>query len=101
MKYNKLVRDKIPNIIKKKGDVAKVHIASKSEFEKKLNEKLLEEVKEYLENNTKEELADVLEVVYSICKNKKINLKSLEKTRVEKAKSRGSFNKRIILDETN
>lgn len=101
MKYDKLVRDKIPEIIKKNGDVPKFHIASDSEYTKKLNEKLKEEVEEYLENGAEEELADVLEVINSICENKKISLEELEKTRIEKAKSRGSFKKRIILDETN
>jgi len=101
MKYNKLVRDKIPEIIRNKDQIAITHIASDEEYYLKLQEKLKEEVEEFLESNNNEELADVLEVIYAICDEKGINKEKLEELRIIKNKERGPFKNRIILDETN
>jgi len=100
MKYNKLVRDKIPEIIKNKGSVPISHIASGNEYWQKLKEKLQEEVNEFLEDENNEELADILEVIYAICDFKKIGKDELELLRKKKAKERGGFKNKIILDET-
>jgi predicted house-cleaning noncanonical NTP pyrophosphatase (MazG superfamily) len=64
-----------------------------------LKQKLKEEVEEFLKTPNKEELADILEVIYAICDFKKIEKKELEKLRKKKIKERGGFKKRIILDE--
>jgi predicted house-cleaning noncanonical NTP pyrophosphatase (MazG superfamily) len=61
--------------------------------------KLKEEVEEFLKTSNIEELVDILEVIYAICDFKKIDKKELEKLRKKKAKERGRFKKRIILDE--
>lgn len=99
--YRKLVRDKIPEIIKKNGDTARSHIAGRKEYWKKLIQKLEEEVKEFKEDSNEDELADILEILYAIRDFKKISPAKLEKIRKEKAKKRGGFKKRIILDSTN
>lgn len=99
MKYNKLVRDKIPEIIKRRGLVPIIHIADTKEYREKLKEKLKEEVDEFLENENKEELADILEVIYAICDFKKIDKRNLESFRKKKVKQRGGFKNRTILDE--
>jgi predicted house-cleaning noncanonical NTP pyrophosphatase (MazG superfamily) len=98
IKYNKLVRDKIPDILKSKGKEPLTHIAGDEEYYEKLLEKLSEEVGEFLKENTLEELADILEVIYAI-KDYKFNDKNLEKMRKEKQYKRGGFKERIILDE--
>ncbi len=100
MKYNKLVRDKIPEIIKQKGKVPITHIADDEEYWQKLKEKLKEEVDEFLKDNKEEELADILEIIYAICDFKKIDKQELEIRRKKKAEKRGSFKNKIILDET-
>ncbi len=100
MKCNKLVRDRIPEIIKQKGKVPITHIADDKEYWQKLKEKLQEEVDEFIEDNNKEELADILEVVYAICDFKKIDKEKLEILRKKKAEERGRFKDKIILDET-
>lgn len=99
MKYNKLVRDKIPEIIKADGQIPVTHIANDKEYQQKLLEKLQEEVLEFLKEQNTEELADILEVINAICKLKKINLEKLQKIKQQKIKKRGGFKKRIILEE--
>ncbi len=100
MKYNKLVRDKIPEIIKKDNSTPITHIADDEEYWDKLKDKLKEEVDEFLKQSTEEELADILEIVYAIRDHMKINPEKLEQTRQQKAQKRGGFKKKIILDET-
>lgn len=99
MKYNKLVRDKIPEIIKNKGKIPVTHLAGDEEYWNKLKEKLSEEVNEFLEESNEEELADVLEVIYAICEHKNFNEEEIEKMRLKKKEGRGGFSKKIILDE--
>jgi len=100
MKYNKLVRDKIPQIIKDKGQEVIFHVANKEEYKIKLYEKLKEEVEEFLKEPNSEELADVLEVIHAICSHLGISFGKLEKIRQEKVEKRGGFNNCIILDES-
>ncbi len=100
MKYNKLIRDKIPDIIKRSGGNPIIHIANGSEYLEKLNEKLKEEVSEFINENNEEELVDILEVINVIYEFNKFNKKKLEILRKEKSDERGKFNKRIILEKT-
>jgi predicted house-cleaning noncanonical NTP pyrophosphatase (MazG superfamily) len=100
MKYDKLVRDKIPEIIEQSGDAVVTHVAGREEYWEKLKEKLKEEVNEFLAKSSNEELVDILEVISAIYDFKKISRKELENLRKKKAKERGGFKKRIILDET-
>ncbi|MFA7245085.1 MAG: nucleoside triphosphate pyrophosphohydrolase [Candidatus Magasanikbacteria bacterium] len=100
MKYNKLIRDKIPENLNKKNVKYKIHIADEKEYEEKLREKLGEEMQEFLKNSNVEELADILEVIYALCTFYKIDRKDLEKTRKEKFEKKGGFNDKIILEES-
>lgn len=101
MKFNKLIRDKIPEIIKKNNEIPVTYIAGDEEYFIKLKEKLEEEIKEFLEEGRDEELADILEVIYAICDFKHINRKELEEMRKKKAEERGGFKNKIILEEIN
>lgn len=100
MKYNKLVRDKIPEIIRKKGDVAITHIADDAEYAQKLKEKLLEEVREFQDAETVDELADILEVLDAIIDFKKFDRGEVQRVKAKKAEERGAFKERIVLDES-
>lgn len=100
MKYNKLVRDKIPDIIRANGDEPVTHIATDKEYWRKLVEKLLEEVEEFAKSDNVEELADILEVVYALAAFNNVDKKTLERLRDKKFKDRGGFEEGIILEET-
>jgi len=99
MKYNKLIRDNIPEIIKMDGKTPITHIATDDEYRKKIYEKLKEEINEFLDRPSNDELADILEVIYSISELHNVKIEELESLRKEKAKKRGSFKNHIILDE--
>lgn len=100
IKFNKLVRDKIPEIIEKNGEVPVCITLEKEEYISELNKKLKEEVTEYLEDNNVEELADICEVMIAILKTKDVNFEEFEKIRKNKVEKRGAFEKRIFLKET-
>ncbi|MBT3720292.1 nucleoside triphosphate pyrophosphohydrolase [archaeon] len=91
----KLVRDKIIQIIKQDGKKPNYYVAENNEYFKRLKEKLLEEVNEYLEENNFEELVDIIEIVYALAKFQNFN--NLEEMRIEKQNKRGSFNNKHIL----
>ncbi len=98
IKYNKLVRDKIPDIIKEEGGNAAYHTLSEKKYITELDKKLNEEVKEYQADKSLEEMADVLEVLYAICKARGYTTQELEAKRKEKAEINGSFDERIFLE---
>ena len=97
-KYNKLVRDKIPEIIYNTGSKPKVYIANEIEYSEHLKKKLQEEVQEFLEDPCVQELADVQEVILSIASVNGWD-ELLEKERVAKNINRGGFAQRYILVE--
>lgn len=98
-KYNKLVRDKIPEYIKSRGKIPVIHIASDKEYWRKLKEKLLEEGREFLRSEEIEEVADIEETIDAICQYKKFSRKDILAIKKKKASERGKFKKRIILEE--
>jgi len=99
IKYDKLVRDKIPEIIEKSGKKAIVEVLDNHTYKKYLDIKLGEELQEYLSADSADELADLVEVVYAILKYKGIDVKDFETIRNRKAQERGAFDKRLLLKE--
>ena len=100
MKYNKLVRDNIPEYIVSKGGKPIIHVADDAEYWQKLKEKLSEEVQEFQKDENMEELADLLEVLDAIVDFKQFNKEEVNKIREKKAEERGKFKKKIILEES-
>ncbi len=101
--HNKLIRDKIPEIIKKDGRKYKIRTLNDEEYKKELLRKIVEESQEVLKTNgDKEELikeiGDVLEVIDYLINIFKINRKEIEEIRLERKKSRGGFDKKIFLE---
>lgn len=99
-KFNKLVRDKILEIIEKEGKSVKSKILNDEEYRAELNKKLQEEVKEYLEDNNVEELADIVEVVYGILNSMDVSVEEFEKIRQAKVNKKGAFQDKIFLIES-
>ncbi|WP_277674340.1 nucleoside triphosphate pyrophosphohydrolase [Piscibacillus halophilus] len=101
--YNKLVRDKIPEIIAKQGLNYDTRILNDQEYEKELKNKLTEEVNEYLEsednNSSLEELADVLEIIHSLSQIHGGSIDKVEDIRKQKAIERGGFKDKVYLIE--
>lgn len=95
--YNKLVRDKIPEIIEASGKKCDTAVLTDKDFLYMLDKKLGEEVKEYQESHEVEELADVLEVIYAIAETQGVSKKQLEDIRAAKTEKRGAFEKKILL----
>jgi predicted house-cleaning noncanonical NTP pyrophosphatase (MazG superfamily) len=96
--YKKLVRDKIPEIIKASGGVPSTRILDDKEYLQELVKKLKEEVAEFEEENSIEELADVKEVLIAIREALGLHAGELEDIRRKKAKTNGRFKQRIFLE---
>lgn len=97
--HNKLVRDNIPDIIEAGNKKCRTKIVKGEELARLLNEKLQEEVDEYIASNEIEELADIMEVIYSILHNRGMTVGELETMRLKKKEERGGFSKGIKLLE--
>ena len=98
MSYGKLVRNRIIDIIRANGEKPIYHILNNEEYLAELHKKLFEEANEFVEADDPEELADLLEVVYSIAKHKNINMEEVEDIRLKKREKRGGFEDKIYLD---
>ena len=97
--YNKLVRDKIPeNINSESGRKSKYRILNDKEYLNELNKKVIEEANEFIEENSIEELGDLMEVINAIMQFKNYKTEELYKVMKEKADKKGAFNNRIYLE---
>lgn len=98
MKFNKLVRDRIPEIIAADGKKAVTRILDDEEYKIYLEKKLDEEVAEFHESRSIEELADILEVVYALSEVYG-STDDLLDSWDNKVRERGGFRKKILLEE--
>lgn len=97
--YNKLVRDKIPaNIDSEKGRKSKFRILNDEEYLTELNKKVLEEANEFIEENSIEELGDLMEVLNAIIKLKGYSMEEVYKIMKAKEERKGAFNNKIYLE---
>lgn len=103
--FNKLVRDKIPEMLDKNGGQTETKILNQEEYIKCLYEKLGEECEEVISAPSRkdlvEELADLYEVVLSLIKVKNISMEEIETTRIQKREKRGGFDSKIFLKSSN
>ena len=97
--YNKLVRDRIPEIIEAAGKTCVTKILSDEDYLRMVDAKLDEELAEYHKDQNIEELADLMEVIHAAAIARGYTLEELEQVRAEKAEKRGGFAKKILLKE--
>ena len=101
--YNKLVRDKIPEIIEKTGKRFSTKILSNDEYITELRKKAYEELDEYITTDNKEdaveELADLLEIFHALAESHGSSIEEVEDVRKNKAAKRGGFKEKIFLIE--
>ena len=103
--HNKLIRDKIPEIIEKTGKKYEVRTLDNEEYKKELLKKIVEEANEVLDTNgdKKEiikELGDVLEVIDHLITVFDLDKTEIEKVKQERKESRGGFDKKLFLEYT-
>ncbi len=96
--YNKLVRDRIPEIITAGGATAITRILDADEYGNCLRIKLQEEVQEFLSDRTVEELADIYEVILAILKHMRVPQDLFQQIREKKAQEKGRFDDRVYLE---
>ena len=99
IKYHKLIRDRIPEIIEASGKQCVHTTLSGEEYLRMLDEKLNEELQEYQESKSMEELADLLEVMIAVATARGRSFEEIERIRIEKAEKRGTFARKILLTE--
>ena len=97
IEYNKLIRDKIPEIIEQSGKKCIVEVMDNDTYIEYLDQKLNEELSEYQQDKSIEELADLLEVMYAVVTARGYSVAELERIRLEKSEKRGAFEKRLLL----
>lgn len=99
IKYNKLVRDRIPDIIEESGKACVTEILSDEEYLCMVDAKLDEELAEYHKDQNIEELADLMELICAVAVARGYTIEQLEKVRAKKTEKRGAFQKKILLVE--
>ena len=95
--YNKLVRDKIPEIIKADGKECETRVLDDKEYLFSLNKKLDEELREYYETESIDELADMVEVIFAIVEQYGMSIEEFERLRLFKREKRGGFDQKLFL----
>ena len=96
-RYDKLVRDRIPQIIRDGGRDCRTRALSQEEYVARLHDKLREELDEYLASGEMEELADLCEVIRAVAAARGSSMEEIEALRARKAQERGGFDGRILL----
>lgn len=97
--YDKLIRDKIPEIIENAGKKYQIHKADDQEYLDKLLLKVEEELAEFKEDPSIAEMADIFEVLDAVIDYFNFDREEIEKYQLEKRKERGGFKKQLILDK--
>lgn len=95
--YNKLIRDNNVKIMEDKGCKVTYEILDDKRYVEELDKKLKEEVDEYLDDYSVEEMADVMEVIYTMLELRGNTMEEVEKVRVEKRNRKGALKNKVFL----
>ncbi|MBG9586088.1 nucleoside triphosphate pyrophosphohydrolase [Cytobacillus firmus] len=101
--YNKLVRDRIPEVITRNGKTCSTRILDNEEYIEELKKKSFEELEEYVKAQTDEEameeLADILEILHALAKVHGSTMRDVDDIRKSKVEKRGGFRDKVFLIE--
>jgi predicted house-cleaning noncanonical NTP pyrophosphatase (MazG superfamily) len=101
--YNKLIRDRIPEVIENTGKKFSTRILNEDEYIEQLKKKAYEELDEFVNTNNRddavEELADLLEIIHALSEYHGSSIDEIEEARKQKVKKRGGFKRKIFLIE--
>jgi predicted house-cleaning noncanonical NTP pyrophosphatase (MazG superfamily) len=97
-RYDKLVRDRIPEIIEANGERCTIRVLDEEEYAERLDAKLAEELAEYQASGELEELVDLVELVRAIVAQRGVSWEEFERKRMRKAEERGGFRARLLLE---
>ena len=97
--YNKLVRDKVPELIKESGRQYKIKKLDDKEFYNALIDKIIEEIEEFRLSDNEEEIADIYEILDHLVKLNEYEPMHIDYLRLIKREARGSFDERVFLLE--
>ena len=97
IRHDKLVRDRIPEIIEADGKRCEVQVLDDEAYARRLDQKLVEELREYAQSGDVEELLDLVEVVQAIAERRGIDWEEFERRRSAKREERGGFAARLLL----
>lgn len=98
-KYDKLIRDNIPEIITSQGKKPVTRVLTNEEYKQYLSKKLQEEVDEFMEDTCIDELCDILEVLEAISEVMGFSETQIKEAKKQKADKNGSFSKRLCLEK--
>ena len=98
--YDKLVRDRIPEVIERNGSTCETIKVNREEHYQRLKEKLMEEVTEFIQDENIEELADIYEVIAALSDFVGKGEEELMEVRNKKREERGGFKEGIVLKST-
>lgn len=96
--YDKLVRDRIPEVVRENGETPVTHRVEGDEYRDRLAAKLVEEAEEYAEDREVGELGDVLDVVDAIVAARDVDHDELDDERASKRRERGGFADGVVLE---
>jgi predicted house-cleaning noncanonical NTP pyrophosphatase (MazG superfamily) len=97
-RYDKLVRDRIPQLIVEDGRSPLTRFLNDWEYVAELKKKLIEEAMEYQKSGSIEELVDIGEVIHAILAIENVKVEDYQKMRLDKREARGGFEDRIFLE---
>ena len=95
--YNKLVRDRIPQLIEESGRSYNSRTLNENEYFDALLDKIIEEVEEYRISHNEEEIADVYEVLECLVQLKEYEPMHIDYLQLIRREARGSFKDKILL----
>lgn len=96
-KYNKLVRDRVPEILKSSGHQVEYKILSESQLLLALQDKLLEKAQKFAEKPTENDISDMFELMDLIIDKFEYEQMHIDYLRLKNRELQGGYTQNIYL----